>query len=46
MNLLNLSNFTSAASRDKKRVIKKMGRKLMKYREVTKWVTLSNLQKR
>jgi hypothetical protein len=46
MNLFNLLNLTSTASRDKKRVTKKKGRKLMKYREVTKWVTLSNLQKR
>jgi hypothetical protein len=45
-NLLNLSNLASMASRERKRVMKKRGKKLIKYREVTKWVTWSNLQKR
>ena len=45
-NLLNLSNLISMASRDKKNVIRKRGRKLIKYLEVMKWVILSNLQKR
>jgi hypothetical protein len=45
-NLLNLSNFTSIASRERNKVMKKRGRKLIKYLEVTKWAMLSSLQKR
>ena len=43
-NLFNLSNFNSIASRDKYKVIKKRGRKLIKYLEVINCVTFSNLQ--
>ena len=35
-NLLRLSNLLSMASRDENRSMKKRGRKLMNYREVTK----------
>jgi hypothetical protein len=40
-NLPGLSNFISIAWRDKKSVIRKRGRKLIKYLEVMKWVILS-----
>jgi hypothetical protein len=36
MNLLSIFNFNSIASRERKRVMKKRGRKLMKYLEVIK----------
>ena len=45
-NLFRFSYFISMASRGRKRVTKKRGRKLMKYLEVTKWVMLSKVHKR
>ena len=42
----NLSNFVSMLLSERKMEIKKRGRKLIKYLEVIKWVTLKNLQKR
>ena len=46
INFLKILNFASIASRDKKRAMKKRGRKLRKYLEVTKWVMFSSLQNR
>jgi hypothetical protein len=43
--LFNLGNLISSVSSERKRIIKKTGRKVIKYLEVTKWVTLNNSQK-
>src|SRR4030042_2823988 len=45
-NFLNLSNLVSIVSRERKREIKKSGRKLIKYLEVIKWLISNNLEKR
>ena len=44
MNFFNLSNLFSIAPRDRYRVIRKRGKKLIKYLEVMKWEILNNLQ--
>lgn len=43
-NLFRFSYLAAMASKDKKRVIKKIGRKLIKYLEVMKWVMLNSVQ--